>query len=304
MTRRFVQYHGAMILTLDTPSDFSFTECMTAHGWRQLLPFWWAEDDGGALERVEDFGGGNIVVLRITGGHDHVKIAVNPEAAIAPAAIVNRVSCMLQLNLDMAPFHSYCAKHEKLGHIPRLAQGRMLRSPGLFEDIVKVIATTNTTWAQTKSMVQRIVDTFGTPCVYDSSRRTFPRPEQIASVSAQEFAEKANMGYRSGAVHKIATDISESRLVLTSFTDPGLSTPDLFKKLLTLPGIGPYAASCLLIYLGRYDRVNVDSWARTLVGKELGRPVTDKEVHAFFENYGEWKALVYHFYQWSGRLCP
>jgi len=76
-------------------------------------------------------------------------------------------------------------------------------------------------------------------------------------------------------------------------------TVDLTKKLLTLPGIGPYAASCLLIYLGRYDRVNVDSWARTMVGRELGHAVTDKEVHAFFEPYGEWKALVYHFYPWK-----
>jgi hypothetical protein len=53
-----------------------------------------------------------------------------------------------------------------------------------------------------------------------------------------------------------------------------------------------------MIYSGRYDRVNVDSWARMMVGKELGRSVTDKEVHAFFEPYGEWKALVYHFYNW------
>ena len=53
-----------------------------------------------------------------------------------------------------------------------------------------------------------------------------------------------------------------------------------------------------MIYLGRYDRVNVDSWARTMVGKELGRPVMDKQAHAFFEPYGEWKALVYHFYKW------
>ena len=62
----------------------------------------------------------------------------------------------------------------------------------------------------------------------------------------------------------------------------------------------PYAASCLMIYLGRYERVNVNSWARTLVGQELGRTVTDKEAHSFFEEYGKWKALVYHFYPWRG----
>ena len=36
-----------------------------------------------------------------------------------------------------------------------------------------------------------------------------------------------------------------------------------------------------------------------MVGRELGRPVTDKEVHAFFDEFGEWKALAYHFYPWK-----
>ena len=106
------------------------------------------------------------------------------------------------------------------------------------------------------------------------------------------------MGYRSASVHKIATDIAEGRLDLESWSDPSIPSDDLYKRLLSLPGIGPYAASCLLIYLGRYDRVNIDSWARTLVGKELGRKVTDKEVHEFFEQYGKWRALVYQFYPW------
>ncbi len=48
----------------------------------------------------------------------------------------------------------------------------------------------------------------------------------------------------------------------------------------------------------RGEHINVDSWARTLVGKELGRPVTDAEVHAFFEDYAPWRGLAYSFYNW------
>jgi 3-methyladenine DNA glycosylase/8-oxoguanine DNA glycosylase len=107
------------------------------------------------------------------------------------------------------------------------------------------------------------------------------------------------MGYRDSAVHRVATDIAEGRLDLESWSEPEIASADLYKQLLSLPGVGPYAASCLMIYLGRYDRVNVDSWARMMVGKELGRPVSDKEAHAFFEPYGQWKALVYHFYKWK-----
>jgi N-glycosylase/DNA lyase len=175
----------------------------------------------------------------------------------------------------------------------------MLRSPTLFEDVLKVIATTNTTWSQTKGMVARIVDGFGVPLPGDPGRKAFPTPERIADVSIDEFAAKARMGYRDASAHRIATEIAAGRLDLESWQDPGISSPDLYKRLLALPGIGPYAASCLMIYVGRYDRVNVDSWARMMVGKELGRSVDDKEVHAFFEKYGDWKGLVYHFYNWK-----
>jgi len=202
------------------------------------------------------------------------------------------------LDLPMGDFHKYCSRHKKLTHVPRLKQGRLLVSPTVFEDVVKVICTTNTTWAQTKSMVARIVDAYGKPNLSEPSRNAFPTPQRILSDTLEEFSAKAKLGYRNASVYKIASDIAAGILDLEELRSPEITTTDLNKRLLALPGVGPYAASCLMIYLGRYERVNVDSWARTLVGKELGRSVTDKEVHAFFEEFGEWRALVYHFYPW------
>lgn len=54
-----------------------------------------------------------------------------------------------------------------------------------------------------------------------------------------------------------------------------------------------------MLYLGKPEHVNADSWARMLLSKELGRPVTDKESQAFFEGHGEWRELVYNFYPWK-----
>ena len=45
----------------------------------------------------------------------------------------------------------------------------------------------------------------------------------------------------------------------------------------------------------------VNPW-RMLLSKELGRPVTDKEVAAYFGGYGEWRGLVYNFYPWKPDL--
>lgn len=277
-----------MRLTIPIPNDFDFVECVEAHGWRRLPPFRWADAEA-ALERVEAFHG-RIVMMQMsatTGG-----LAVEAEIPVDEVELVAHVRRMLQLDLSTERFHRFCREHSDLAGIPSRRQGRLLRSPTLYEDVCKVIATTNTTWSQTIGMVSRLVEHFGL------EGRAFPRPEQIAATSLDDFAANARMGYRSAAVHRISTDIAEGRLDLELLHDPSIPSGVLYRRLLALPGIGPYAASCLMIYLGRYDRVNVDSWARMMVGKELGRSVTDKEVHEFFAPYGEWKALVYHFYPW------
>jgi 3-methyladenine DNA glycosylase/8-oxoguanine DNA glycosylase len=267
-----------------------------AHGWRQLPPFAW-DAEAQTLARVDAFSVGTVALSTIRGLDRAVEVCVSED--VPEDEVIRRVRKMLQLDLPMDGFHAFCAAHPKLARVPALRQGRLLRCPTLFEDLLKVVATTNTTWSQTKGMVTRLVKEFGTPMAADPKRKTFPRPDQIASVTLEEFAAKAKMGYRNAAVHKIANDVVAGRLDLDAFEDPSLPATELYKGFLALPGVGPYAASCLMIYLGRYDRVNVDSWARTMVGKQLGRPVTDKEVHAFFEPCGEWKALVYHFYPWK-----
>jgi len=200
---------------------------------------------------------------------------------------------MLQMDLPMGEFHAYCRNQAALASIAERGRGRMLRSPTLWEDVVKVIATTNTTWAQTIAMTARIVAAFGTEGL------AFPSPAQIAAVSLDEFAAKARMGYRNAYVHAIASAIANGSLDLEAWQAEALPAVDLRKRLLSLPGIGPYGAACLLLYLGKPEHVNSDSVARAALAQELGRPVTDKEVHAFFEAHGEWRGLIYNFYPWK-----
>lgn len=290
-----------MHISLNTPGDFDLIECVQAHGWRRLQPFRWV-DETSTLERIEEFEAGRTAFIRISSVDGRVN--AETDEAVDEAALIDRVICMLQLDIPVDRFHLYCRERPELAGIPNLRQGRMLRSPTVYEDVCKVIATTNTTWTQTLGMVARLVEEFGTPGDAAGTRRAFPRPDRIASVSPDDFAARARMGYRNAAVHRISTDVAEGRLDLETLRDPSIPSAEIYRRMLALPGIGPYAASCLMIYLGRYDRVNVDSWARMMVGKELGRSVTDKEVHAFFEPYGEWKALVYHFYPWRHEAPP
>jgi len=107
------------------------------------------------------------------------------------------------------------------------------------------------------------------------------------------------MGYRNAYVHAIALVAASGFLNLEAWQEQDLAAAELRKRLLSLPGVGPYGAACLMLYLGKPEHVNADSVARALLSGELGRPVTDKDVHVFFEAHGEWRGLVYNFYPWK-----
>jgi 3-methyladenine DNA glycosylase/8-oxoguanine DNA glycosylase len=75
----------------------------------------------------------------------------------------------------------------------------------------------------------------------------------------------------------------------------------LRKELLSIKGIGAYAAANLLMLLGRYDYLPVDSWALKMVSLEWhqGAAIGVKEVEQAFERWGKWKGLAYWFWSWD-----
>ena len=278
-----------MEIALPVPADFSFAETVSAHGWRRLLPFAWHEDTQ-TLSRPEALADGRVAVLEMSAENSEVRVQTDTDCNEGElAAWVRR---MLQLDLPIDDFHAYCRTRPELAPLAEHQRGRLLRSPTLWEDTVKVIATTNTTWAQTIAMTARLIGEFGT------EGRTYPTPAQIAAVPLDKFSAKARMGYRAAYVHAIATTVAEGSLDLEAWQAADLPAGVLRKRLLSLPGIGPYGAACLRLYLGKPAHVNSDSVARAALARELGHPITDKEVHAFFEAHGEWRGLVYNFYPW------
>ena len=283
-------------MKMETPAGFSLRETIEAHGWHQLLPFRW-DPEAAVLERVEELADGRVALLRIAEPEAGCLMLEGAEGA-DEADLTARVRRMLQLDIALDDFHAFCTVRPALAHIPERKQGRMLRCPTLWEDTVKVILTTNTTWAQTRGMSARILNHFGSPCPVAPERRAFPGPEQIAEVSLEAFAAVARVGYRAAAIHGLACDIQDGTTDLEALQTEPLDTLVLRKRLLALRGVGPYAAATLLLYLGHGEHINVDSWARALVGKELGHPVTDAEVHAFFADYAPWRGLAYSFYGW------
>ena len=97
----------------------------------------------------------------------------------------------------------------------------MLRSPTVFEDLVKTICTTNCAWSATVRMVSALVGELGTPADGAPERRSFPAPAAMAATDDAFYRDVARAGYRGPYLRTLATDVAEGRLDLEALARPG-----------------------------------------------------------------------------------
>lgn len=290
-------------LMLPLPPHYRWEAMIDAHGWPQLAPFSW-DAERQALGRVEQLRDGQVVALRIRPSENALWVDIDgPELGTGELDEVEQaVRWMVELDVDFTEWYAFCAEHVQLRHIPARGLGPMLRGATVWEDYVKTVCTTNTTWAQTKAMVARLVAAYGAPFAPDGPH-AFPTPEMIAAASPDAFAAAIRAGYRAPYLYATATEIAAGRLDLEHWKDVAreLETAALMAELRKLRGIGPYAAAHMALLLGSYGYVPADSWARDLVRRHLanGEPVTDHDVHAQFAQYGRWRALAFRCWDWG-----
>jgi 3-methyladenine DNA glycosylase/8-oxoguanine DNA glycosylase len=287
--------------TLAARPPFSLSAVVGSHGWVRLAPFG-RDEESGALTRVERLDSGRVVALRVEEMAGGVRVEVDARLSEAETEELGRkVTWMLGLDQDLSGFYALARAEPKLAHVEAGAQGRLLRCPTLFEDVVKTILTTNIAWGGTIRMAERLVAHFGDPLPGDAARCAFPTPECLAASEEETLRSAARLGYRAPYVLTLARAVAAGELDMEVFKDPDLPAPQLHKQLLALKGVGSYAAANLLMILGRYDAIPVDSWALKMVSHEWhgGEPVGQAEVEAAFERWGPWKGLAYWFWDWS-----
>ena len=289
-----------MNLSLPARPPFNFHSVIYSHGWYQLAPLQWDEASQ-TLSKPERLADGRVFMLTMRGDAQGISVAVSPKLRKSEEkAIRARLAWMFALDLDFGAFYARADQEPRLAHVRPKALGRFLRSTTLFEDVVRVMMTTNIQWGGTKRLVAALVNHFGE--AWDESRRAFPTPEAIAR-SRESTLRKLGLGYRAPYMLKLARGVVSGEYDLDAFKHSDQPNVELRKELLKLPGIGPYAAATLLGILGRYDFIGVDSEALSLVSKGFygGKPIGAKEVEAVFASWGVYQSLAYWFWDWKGQ---
>jgi 3-methyladenine DNA glycosylase/8-oxoguanine DNA glycosylase len=271
---------------------------ISSHGVADLPPNR-IDEDARTLETALKLGRGRPRVVVVSQGRPgYARIQVRGGNA---DAAVDAVRHMLRLDEDLAPFYEVAAADPELAWAARGA-GRLLRSPTVFEDVVKTICTTNCTWSATVRMVSAIVEHLGAPAAGVSPGpfgRAFPTPEAMAEAGEDFYRDVARAGYRGAYLRSLATAVADGELDLESFAISADELPDdeLAARLLALPGVGPYATAHMMMLLGRYRPLILDSWTRPKYLRVSGaKQAKDATIERRFRRYREYAGLAFWLY--------
>jgi 3-methyladenine DNA glycosylase/8-oxoguanine DNA glycosylase len=246
--------------------------------------------------------GGRATTVRVSEGRKgYAKAGV--VAGRAGAAQARRaVAHVLRLDEDLSPFYAAAEADPDLAWVTGGA-GRMLRSPTVFEEVVKTICTTNCTWSATVRMVSALVEHLGEPApgVTDGPLgHAFPTPEAMALKNSAFYAETVKAGYRGAYLRSLARSVASGKLDLEALGNASaeeLPDDELAAELLALPGVGPYAAAHIMMLLGRYSRLILDSWTRPKYLRVSGaKQAKDSTIERRFRRYGPYAGLAFWLY--------
>jgi 3-methyladenine DNA glycosylase/8-oxoguanine DNA glycosylase len=200
---------------------------------------------------------------------------------------------MLRLDADLSAFYAVAAGDPDLSWAAAGA-GRLLRSPTVFEDVVKTICTTNCAWSATVRMTTALVDHLGLQA--PDGRRAFPTPAAMAEADEAFYRDVVRAGYRGAYLRSLAESVSAGGLDLEALDDPELSDDEVAERLLALPGCGPYATAHMMMLLGRYSRLVLDSWTRPTYARLRGRKAADRTIERRFRPYRDYAGLAFWLY--------
>ncbi len=273
---------------LATPENFSFRHTVYSHGWSDLAPFE-LDDENWRLSYVFS-DGTNVSLASVSDIEGGLRVAV--KGRVSAEKVMWQLRHILRLDDSFDDFYDLTNGEERLAWIANANAGRLLRSPTVFEDLVKTVCTTNCSWGLTKKMVSNLVEKLG--AAGPNGKRAFPTPGAMASVSESFYRDEIKAGYRAPYFAELAEAVASGKVDPESWLRSELPTPELKKEIKSIKGVGDYAAENLLKLLGRYDGLALDSWLRAQFYKKHNREKAcpDKKIERHYRKFGEWKGLA------------
>ncbi len=235
------------LLELAWPVDLALT--VASHGWVYLEPWRW-EAETGTLSHVEWIARAR-GTIRAT-QRDPSTLAIDWEgfAGVEASEILRRAARWVSADWDPAAAVEMLGPHfaEEAGLIAS-GGGRILRCSTFYEDFVKTILTVNTSWSGTCRMSAALVA--------EPGGGAFPEPHAILDYGEERLRQIAKLGFRAPVVAAATRRLLDEGVI--DMAGNGDTERLDHEYLLSLKGIGPYAAAHCRMLLQDFSRIPVDS---------------------------------------------
>ncbi|KAM7473081.1 hypothetical protein LguiB_020324 [Lonicera macranthoides] len=204
----------------------------------------------------------NSLRVRIHPLHRH-----RPISSSDRQAVLDQVQRMLRISSkdenDVIEFQKVYPEAKTRGF------GRLFRSPTLFEDTIKSLLL----------------------CACG--------PKELASLDEDALNKQCNLGYKAAHILNFAKKVESGKIKLEKY-EQEISSKKIFDSLMKINGFGPFVSANVLMCLGFYQKVPVDSETmrhlRQVHGIEIHKKKTDKAiVEQIYDKYAPFQCLAYWF---------
>lgn len=206
---------------------------------------------------------------------------------------------------------SYEEIKEKLSNIDEYlansidyGEGIRILNQDLWETIISFEISANNNIPRIKGIIDRISKKYGKEIKWnDKIYYTFPSIQELSRATVEDL-RALGLGFRDKRIYETTQIFLNGKMTLEELENEK-DTDKLRDKLLTLPGVGPKVADCILLFsLKRYEVFPIDVWVRRVMNelyihKEDEEKVSKNELQKLAkEKYGTLSGLAqqYLFY--------
>ncbi len=194
---------------------------------------------------------------------------------------------------------------EYLANSINYGNGIRILNQDLWETIISFIISANNNIPRIKGIINRMSQKYGTEIIWNEKKYyTFPTAENLSKATVEDL-RGLGLGFRDVRVYNTTHKILEKQVNLKELYQEK-DTQKVRNILLTLDGVGPKVADCILLFstLKRFDVFPIDVWVRRVMNElyiknEDETKVNKKDIEKLAkEKYGNLEGIAqqYLFY--------
>ena len=146
--------------------------------------------------------------------------------------------------------------------------GIRILNQNLWETIISFIISANNNIPRIKGIIERLSKQYGNKINWrGKDYYTFPTVQQLSKASIQDLRE-LGLGFRDKYIYQTTKKVINGEIDLQKLHEEK-DTNQVRKMLLSLSGIGPKVADCILLFstLKRFDVFPIDVWVRRVMNE-------------------------------------